>query len=142
MAIVTAELRAVGGVPYRPNTAKVTFSFESLLSFLTAVRVTSHNSRSAGLDIVDEGVGGCHQISLFYTVQRGAGKVYLRLTDDPAKAALNPKAGLFRVSSFKRSSGSRILGHASYNASAPVSAAAINRVLHGLPVEASLSDHI
>jgi hypothetical protein len=142
MQSVIAELRAIQ-VPFRPNVPRRTFSFESLLSFLQAVRQLSRSCAAASLEIVDEGVSGSRQVSLFYTVSIGAEKFYLRLTDDPASYALKPGAGLFATTiGVKRLPGSRIIGRAIFDASRPVSPVAVNRVLHGLPAETSLTDEV
>jgi hypothetical protein len=136
MQSVITVLRALQ-VPCRPNVTKRTFSFESLLSFLQAVRKLSQGGSRVRLDIVDEGVGTSHQVSLFYTLALGSEKLYLRITDDPARYALKSGAGLFdTVHDLPRAPGSRLIGWASFDASHPVDPAAVNRVLHGLPAEA------
>jgi hypothetical protein len=135
MQSVITVLRALQ-VPCRPNVAKRTFSFESLLSFLQAVRKLSQAGSRVRLDIVDEGVGASHQVSLFYTLALGGEKLYLRITDDPARYALKSSAGLFdTIHDLPRTPGSRLIGWVSFDASHPVNPTAVNRVLHGLPSE-------
>ena len=139
MQSVITELRAIQ-VPCRPNVLRHTFSFESLLSFLQAVRQFSRSCAAAHLDIVDEGVSDSHQLSLYYTISVGAEKLYLRITDDPARHALKRGVGLFAaVNMVKRVPGSRVIGWAIFDASRPINPAAVNRVLHGLPAEASVT---
>jgi len=136
MQSVITVLRALQ-VPYRPNVAKHTFSFESLPAFLQAVRKLSQGGSRVRLDVVDEGVGTSHQVSLFYTLTLSGEKLYLRITDDPARYALKAGAGLFdTVHNLPRTPGSRLVGWASFDASHPIDPTAVNRVLHGLPAEA------
>jgi hypothetical protein len=140
MQSVITELRAIQ-VPCRPNVSKRTFSFESLFSFLQAVRQLSRSCATTRLEIVDEGVSDSHQLSLYYTTNVGAEKLYLRITDDPARHALKRGAGLFAsVNMVKRGPGSRVIGWAIFDASRPINPVAVNRVLHGLPAEAAVAE--
>jgi hypothetical protein len=136
MREVLAELRSLG-LPFRPNNARKAISFQSLYAFLLAVRKINGASSPARLDVFDEGVGGAKQVSLIYSARRAGGAVFLRVTDDNARSALNPKLGLLTHITASRTPGSRKIGSAIFATAKPVSSTAVQRVLRGLPAEVS-----
>jgi hypothetical protein len=127
---------------FKANPVRLTISFENLMDFLTATRLTTQafeqGAAEAPIQIFDETLGGAREIAFIYPVTYQSAHYWLHFVGDGVLCALRAEPSLFvRLEIFPKAHENRCLGYAYLDAIAPLNRTILNQILQSLPPEIS-----
>jgi hypothetical protein len=127
---------------FKANPIRLTISFENLMDFLTAVRLTTQTfereKSEACIQIFDETLGGAREIAFIDPVTYQGAHYWLHFAGDGVLCALRVDPSLFaRLEIFSEPHENHCLGHAYLDVIGPLNRTILNQILQSLPPEIS-----